>query len=153
MEVILKQDIPSLGYKNDLITVKDGYARNYLIPKGLAIFATETNKKVLNEVKKQKAHKEEKVLNEAQKMAKALESLNIKIAAKAGTSGKIFGSVNDVQIANAIKEQHKIDIDRKNIHVDGESIKELGEYIAKIILHKEVTVDLKFQVFAEESKI
>lgn len=153
MEVILKQDIPNLGYKNDLITVKDGYARNYLIPKGLAVFATETNKKVLSEVKKQKAHKEEKVLNEAQELAKALEALNIKIAAKAGTSGKIFGSVNDVQIANAIKEQHNIEIDRKHIQVDGESIKELGEYIAKIRLHKEVAVELKFEVYAEESKI
>lgn len=153
MEVILKQDIPNLGYKNDLITVKDGYARNYLIPKGLAIFATETNKKVLSEVKKQKAHKEEKVLNEAQELAKALEAMDIKIGAKAGTSGKIFGSVNDVQIANAIKEQHNIEIDRKQIQVDGESIKELGEYVAKINLHKEVAVELKFEVYAEESKI
>lgn len=153
MEVILKQDIPSLGYKNDLITVKDGYARNYLIPKGLAINATETNKKVLAEVKKQKAHKEEKILNEAQQLAKGLEALKIKIAAKAGTSGKIFGSVNELQIANAIKEQHSFDIDRKYIQVDGDSIKELGEYTAKIRLHKEVLVELKFEVFAEESKI
>ena len=149
MEVILKQDIPKLGYKNDLITVKSGYGRNYLIPKGLAILATETNKKVLTEVKKQKAHKEEKILNEAETLAKALKSISIKIAAKAGTSGKIFGSVNDVQIVNAIKEQHNFDIDRKNIQVDGESIKELGEYIAKIKLHKDVTVELKFEVFAE----
>ena len=149
MEVILKQDIPKLGYKNDLITVKSGYGRNYLIPKGLAILATETNKKVLTEVKKQKAHKEEKILNEAETLAKALKSISIKIAAKAGTSGKIFGSVNDVQIVNAIKEQHNFEIDRKNIQVDGESIKELGEYIAKIRLHKDVTVELKFEVFAE----
>ncbi|MCD4725949.1 MAG: 50S ribosomal protein L9 [Bacteroidales bacterium] len=149
MEVILKQDIPKLGYKNDLITVKSGYGRNYLIPKGLAILATETNKKVLAEVKKQKAHKEEKILNEAETLAKALKSISIKIAAKAGTSGKIFGSVNDVQIVNAIKEQHNFEIDRKNIQVDGESIKELGEYIAKIRLHKDVTVELKFEVFAE----
>ena len=149
MEVILKQDIPKLGYKNDLITVKSGYGRNYLIPKGLAILATETNKKVLAEVKKQKAHKEEKILNEAETLAKALKSISIKIAAKAGTSGKIFGSVNDIQIVNAIKEQHNFDIDRKNIQVDGESIKELGEYIAKIRLHKDVTVELKFEVFAE----
>ncbi len=149
MEVILKQDIPKLGYKNDLITVKSGYGRNYLIPKGLAILATETNKKVLTEVKKQKAHKEEKILNEAETLAKALKNISIKIAAKAGTSGKIFGSVNDVQIVNAIKEQHNFEIDRKNIQVDGESIKELGEYIAKIRLHKDVTVELKFEVFAE----
>ncbi|HSG67168.1 MAG TPA: 50S ribosomal protein L9 [Bacteroidales bacterium] len=150
MEVILTQDVPKLGYKNDLIIVKDGYARNYLIPKGLATIATETNKKVLAEVKKQKAHKEEKILKEAEQLAKGLEALKVKIAAKAGTSGKIFGSVNDVQIANALKEQHHFDIDRKNIHVDGDSIKELGEYTAKIRLHKEVLVELKFEVFAEE---
>lgn len=153
MEVILKQDIPSLGYKNDLITVKDGYARNYLIPKGLAMIATETNKKVLAEVIKQKAHKEEKILTEAQELAKALESMNIRIEAKAGTSGKIFGSVNDVQIVNAIKEQRNIELDRRKILLDGDSIKELGEYTAKINLHKEVTVELKFEVFAEENKI
>jgi len=150
MEVILKRDIHKLGYKNDLITVKDGYARNYLIPKGLAVNATETNKKVLAEVVKQKAHKEEKILNEAQALAKGLEALKIKIAAKAGTSGKIFGSVNDIQIANAIKEQHNFDIDRKDIQFDVESIKELGEYTAKIRLHKEVLVELKFEVYAEE---
>ncbi len=149
MEVILKQDVPGLGYKSDLITVKNGYARNYLIPKGLAVLATEPSKKVLAEDKKQKAHKEEKILKEAEELAKGLEALKIKIAAKAGTSGKIFGSVNEIQIANAIKEQHKFDIDRKDISVDGESIKELGEYIAKIRLHKDVVVDLKFEVYAE----
>ena len=149
MEVILREDIPGIGYKNDLVTVKNGYARNYLIPKGLAVLATETAKKVLAEDKKQKAHKEEKVLKEAEELGKALEALKVKIAAKAGTSGKIFGSVNDVQIANAIKEQHNFDIERKDISVDGESIKELGEYTAKIRLHKEVTAELKFEVFAE----
>lgn len=150
MEVILKEDIPSLGYKNDLITVKNGYARNYLIPKGLAVLATEASKKVLAEDKKQKAHKEEKILKEAEELGKALGALKIKIAAKAGTSGKIFGSVNDIQIANAIKELN-FDIDRKDIIVDGDSIKELGEHTAKIKLHKDVTVDLKFEVFAEEN--
>lgn len=150
MEVILKQDIHGLGYKNDLITVKDGYARNYLIPKGFAMIATETNKKVLAEVVKQKAHKEEKILTEAQELAKGLEALKVKIAAKAGTSGKIFGSVNDIQIANALKEKHNFEIDRKDIQVDGDAIKELGEYVAKIRLHKEVLVELKFEVFGEE---
>ena len=149
MEVILREDIPGIGYKNDLVTVKNGYARNYLIPKGLAVLATETAKKVLAEDKKQKAHKEEKVLKEAEELGKALEALKVKIAAKAGTSGKIFGSVNDVQIANAIKEQHNFDIERKDISVDGESIKELGEYTAKIRLHKEVTAEVKFEVYAE----
>ena len=149
MEVILKEDIPGVGYKNDLVSVKNGYARNYLIPKGLAVLATESAKKVHAEDKKQKAHKEEKILKEAEELGKALEALKIKIAAKAGTSGKIFGSVNDVQLSNAIKEQHSFDIDRKNISVDGDSIKELGEYTAKIKLHKEVTVELKFEVYAE----
>jgi large subunit ribosomal protein L9 len=149
MEVILKEDIPGVGYKNDLVSVKNGYARNYLIPKGLAVLATESAKKVHAEDKKQKAHKEEKVLKEAEELGKALEALKIKIAAKAGTSGKIFGSVNDVQLSNALKEQHSFDIDRKNIAVDGDSIKELGEYTAKIKLHKEVTVELKFEVYAE----
>mgnify|MGYP003574811568 FL=1 len=149
MEVILREDIPGIGYKNDLVTVKNGYARNYLIPKGLAVLATETAKKVLAEDKKQKAHKEEKVLKEAEELGKALEALKVKIAAKAGTSGKIFGSVNDVQLANAIKEQHNFDIDRKDISVDGDAIKELGEYTAKIRLHKEVIAEVKFEVFAE----
>ena len=149
MEVILREDIPGIGYKNDLVTVKNGYARNYLIPKGMAVLATETAKKVLAEDKKQKAHKEEKVLKEAEDLGKALEALKVKIAAKAGTSGKIFGSVNDVQLANAIKEQHNFDIDRKDISVDGDSIKELGEYTAKIRLHKEVVAEVKFEVFAE----
>ncbi len=150
MEVILKQDIPKLGYKNDLITVKDGYGRNYLIPKGLAIMASETAKKVLAEDKRQKAHKEEKILKEAEDLGKALGAISVKIAAKAGTSGKIFGSVNDIQIANAIKEQHNFDVDRKDILLDGDSIKELGEYTAKIRLHKDVTVEIKFEVFGEE---
>ena len=149
MEVILREDIPGIGYKNDLVTVKNGYARNYLIPKGMAVLATETAKKVLAEDKKQKAHKEEKVLKEAEELGKALEALKVKIAAKAGTSGKIFGSVNDVQLANAIKEQHNFDVDRKDISVDGDSIKELGEYTAKIRLHKEVIAEVKFEVYAE----
>ena len=149
MEVILKQDIPNLGYKNDLIKVKSGYARNYLIPKGLAILATDTNKKILAEVVKQKSFKEEKIKKEAEEVAKALEGLELKIGAKSGTSGKIFGSVNALQIANTIKENHNMDIDRKMILVDGDSITELGQYTAKIKLHKEVEVDLKFEVIAE----
>jgi large subunit ribosomal protein L9 len=149
MEVILKQDIPNVGYKDDIVTVKNGYGRNYLIPQGLAILATGTNKKVVAENKKQKAYKENKVVNEAQTIAKALEIINLKIGAKAGTSGKIFGSVNAIQIAHALKEQFNFDIDRKNIEVDGESIKELGNYKAKIKLHKEVHVEIDFEVFAE----
>ena len=149
MEVILKQDIPNLGYKDDIITVKNGYGRNYLIPKGLAILASESNKKVVAENKKQKAYKEDKVRNEAAKVAKSLENITLKIGAKAGTSGKIFGSVNAIQISQALKDQFNFDIDRKHIEVDGESIKDLGNYKARIKLHKEVAVEIEFEVFAE----
>jgi large subunit ribosomal protein L9 len=149
MEVILKQDIPNIGYKDDIVTVKNGYGRNYLIPQGFAILATATNKKVVAENKKQKSYKDDKVRNEALTIAKALETINLKIGAKSGTSGKIFGSVNAIQIANALKEQFNFDFDRKSIEVDGDSIKELGSYKAKIKLHKEVVVEIDFEVFAE----
>lgn len=149
MEVILKQDVHNLGYKNDVVKVKEGYARNFLIPKGLAIVATGTSRKVLAETMKQRAFKEEKIKKEAQKIAETLSTITLKIGAKAGTSGKIFGSVNALQIADAIQKQFKFDIDRKKIIVDGESIKELGTYTAKVNLHKEVKLDVKFEVVAE----
>ena len=149
MEVILKQDIANLGYKDDIVTVKNGYGRNYLIPQGFAILATGTNKKVVAENKKQKSYKEEKIRNEAMTIAKTLETLTLKIGAKAGTSGKIFGSVNAIQIAHALKEQFNFDFDRKNIEVDGDSIKELGSYKAKVKLHKEISAEVSFEVFAE----
>ncbi|HPE44084.1 MAG TPA: 50S ribosomal protein L9 [Bacteroidales bacterium] len=149
MEVILKQDIANLGYTHDIVNVKDGYARNYLIPNKMAIIANETNRKVLEELKRQQAFKEEKVKNEALEIAKAIEGLALRIAVKAGTSGKIFGSVNSVMIANAIKEAKNIEIDRKRIHLNEDAIKELGNYTAKIKLHKEVQLDLDFEVYAE----
>lgn len=149
MEVILKQDIQNLGYANDVVNVKAGYARNYLIPKGLAITANETNKKVLEENLRQKSFKEEKIRKEAETLAKALEGITVKIGAKAAETGKIFGSVNNIQIADAIQQQFKYDIDRKKIIVDGESIKELGTYSAEIRLHKDVKVQISFEVFAE----
>ncbi len=149
MEVIEKEDINKLGYANDLVKVKSGYARNYLIPKGLAIAATESNKKVLAENQRQRAFKEDKIRKEAETLAKALEGITVKIGAKAADTGKIFGSVNNIQIAEAIKEQFKYDIDRKKIVVDGEHIKELGTYTAEIRLHKEVKLPISFEVFAE----
>lgn len=149
MEIILKQDIPNVGYKNDIVKVKDGYARNYLIPKGMAEIATESKKKISEEIKRQKAFKEEKIKKEAETMAKALENLELRIGAKAGTSGKIYGSVNALQIASAIKDQKNIEIDRKMIEVDGDSIKEVGTYKAIINLHKEVSVEVAFKVEAE----
>jgi large subunit ribosomal protein L9 len=149
MEIILKRDIPNLGYISDLVTVKDGYARNFLIPQGYAVMASSSNKKINAENLKQKSFKEDKVKIEATTLAKALESITVRIGAKAAESGKIYGSVNALQIAEAIKEQFNYDVDRKKIHVDGESIKELGEYKAKIILHKEIQATINFEVFAE----
>lgn len=149
MEIILKKDIPNLGHSDDLVTVKSGYARNYLIPKGYAIVANETNKKIQAENQRQKAFKQEKLKKESETLAKALEGITVKIGAKAATTGKIFGSVNALQIANAIKEQFNYDIDRKKIEVDGESIKEVGNYTANVKLHKEVTITINFEVFAE----
>ena len=149
MDIILKQDIANLGYKNDIVTVKPGYGRNYLIPNGMAILATERNRKILAEEMRQQAHKEEKIKNEAMDKAKALEGLKLRIPAKAAATGKIFGSVNNIMIANAIKEATNIDVDRKQITLDNEAIKEVGEYKAKLRLHKEVQVDVDFEVFAE----
>jgi large subunit ribosomal protein L9 len=149
MKIILKQDIAKLGFENDVIEVKNGYARNYLIPKGYAIQATEQNVKILNEVLKQKAHKAEKIKNDAEAIAAQLEGVSLKIGAKVGTSGKIFGSVNAMQIADALKDQAGIDIDRKKIVVDGESIKEVGEYTATVNLHREVKAEIKFEVVGE----
>ncbi len=149
MEVILKQDIEKLGFTNDIVRVKDGYARNYLIPKGLAIIANDTNRKILAEVLRQQEFKAERIKNEALTIAKALEGLSLRIPAKAGTSGKIFGSVNTVQIANAIKEARNIEVDRKKIYLDEDAIKELGNYQARVKLHKEVQFEIDFEVFAE----
>ncbi len=149
MEVILKQDIPNLGYTNDRVTVKPGYARNYLVPKGLAIIATDTNRKILAETLKQKAFKEDKIRTEAEKLARKLDHVMLRIGAKAAETGKIFGSVNAIQVAQALKDQYNFEIDRKKIHVDQEHIKELGTYKAKVILHKEIQVEITFEVFAE----
>jgi large subunit ribosomal protein L9 len=149
MEVILKQDIEKLGFMHDTITVKDGYARNYLIPRGMAVIANPTNRKVVAEIQRQQSFKEEKVKTQAETIAGGLKDMKLRIPAKAGTSGKIFGSVNAVQIANAIKEDRNIEIDRKKIVMNADAIKELGTYKAKIRLHKEVVVELEFEVFAE----
>ena len=149
MEIILKQDIPTLGYTNDVVKVKAGYARNFLIAKGLAIPATETNLKILSENLKQKAFKEDKVRKEAETLAKALGGITVKIGAKAADTGKIYGSVNNIQTAEAIKKQYNYDVDRKKIFVDGEHIKELGTYTADVHLHKEIKVCINFEVFPE----
>ena len=149
MELILKQDIPNLGFATDIVKVKDGYGRNYLIPKGLAILATESSRKVNAETLKQKSFKEDKVRNEAEALATLLETVTVKIGAKVATTGKIFGSVNALQISEALKDQFNYDVDRKKIHLDGDSVKEVGEYKAKVMLHKGVSIMINFEVFAE----
>ena len=148
MEIILKQDIPNLGYKDDIITVKDGYARNYLIPKGFATNVTPSVKKAHLEILKQKSHKEEKIRNEASELAEKLKDLKLTIGAKTSSKGKIFGSVNTIQLSEALKEKG-FEIDRKNISFKEELIKEVGKYIAIIKLHKEVQAEVPFEILAE----
>ena len=149
MDIILKQDINNLGYKDDIVTVKPGYARNFLIPQGYAILATERNRKILAEELRQRAHKEEKIKNEALEKAKVLEGLKLQIPAKAAATGKIFGSVNNVQVADALKEQYSYDIDRKKIVVDGDRVKEVGSYPITINIHKDIKAEITLEVFAE----
>ena len=148
MEIILKEDIQNLGHKNEIVTVKNGYARNYLIPKGLAVNATPSAKKMHEENIRQRAHKEEKIKNEAQATAKKLEKVSLSIGAKTSSTGKIFGSVNTIQLAEALKEKG-YEIDRKNISIPEDQIKEVGKYTANIKLHKEVSVDIEFEIVAE----
>lgn len=148
MEIILKEDIHNLGYKDDIVTVKDGYARNYLIPQGMAINATVSNKKQHTEILKQRAHKEEQIKNEAAELAEKLKDVSLSIGAKTSSKGKIFGSVNTIQIAEALKEKG-FDIDRKKITFKEDVIKEIGSYQAKIRLHKEVHVEIPFEIVAE----
>jgi large subunit ribosomal protein L9 len=148
MEIILKQDVKNLGYKDELVKVKPGYARNFLIPRGLATAADASKKKALTELLKQRAHKEEKLKKDAQAIAETLQSKAVKVTAKVGDSGKIFGSVNALQLAEALAKQG-VTVDRKNITMNEESIKTLGTYDASLRLHKEVIVKLQFEVVAE----
>lgn len=148
MEVILKTDIKGLGYKNDTVNVKPGYGRNYLIPQGFAIIASESNKKLIGENIKQAAHKAEKIKADAEAIAEAIGDAVLEIKAKAGDSGKIFGAVTTLQISDALKEAKGVEVDRKKISFKSE-VKRVGEYEAEIDLHKEVKKDVKFNVVAE----
>jgi large subunit ribosomal protein L9 len=148
MEIILIEDVERLGSKDDIVNVKDGFARNFLIPKKKAIAATESAKKILAENIKQRAHKEAKLKEEAQKIADQLVNKKISIGAKTSTSGKIFGSVNTIQLAEAINKKG-FEIDRKQITIPEDSIKEVGTHKAIIKLHKEVKVEIEFEVVAE----
>lgn len=147
MELILKQDIKNLGEKDDVVNVKPGYGRNFLIPKGYATLATESAKKVLAENLKQAAFKQDKIKKDADAIAARLEGVKLSIGAKAGESGKIFGSVNTIQIADALKKEG-FDVDRRRITFDTEP-KFVGEYTANLNLHKEVKVKVPFEVIAE----
>ncbi len=148
MEVILKKNVDNLGYANDLVTVKPGYGRNFLIPQGYAILATASAKKAHEEVLRQKSHKESKILAEAEELGKKLEATEIKIITKAGEKGKIFGSVNTVQLSEALKAEG-LDIDRKSIKIKDEPIKEVGTYEATANLHKDVKTTFSFEVIGE----
>ena len=147
MELILKQDIKNLGEKDDVVNVKPGFGRNYLIPKGYATLATESAKKVLAENLKQAAFKQDKIKKDADAIAARLEGVKLSIGAKAGESGKIFGSVNTIQIADALKKEG-FDVDRRRITFDTEP-KFVGEYTANLNLQKEVKVKVPFEVIAE----
>jgi large subunit ribosomal protein L9 len=148
MEVILKTDIKGLGYKNDIISVKPGYGRNYLIPQGFALIASASNKKHAAETAKQMAHKAEKLQSDAQAIADTIGDSVLEIKAKAGDSGRIFGAVTTLQISDALKATCDVDVDRKKISFKGE-VKNVGEYEAEIDLHKLVKKDVKFMVVAE----
>lgn len=148
MEIILIQDVNKLGQKDDIVNVKDGYGRNYLIPKGFAVAATTSAKKMHAENLRQRAHKEEKIKIAAQEIATKLEGVKITVGAKTSTSGKIFGSVNTIQIAESLQEKG-FDIDRKNITLPLDQIKEVGNYKAVIKLHREVKVELDFEIKGE----
>ncbi len=147
MRVILKEDILNLGYKDDVVVVKDGYGRNFLIPQGKAIIASESALKMLAENQKQRAHKLAKIKADAEELAAKLEGVSLTIGAKASTNGKIFGSVNNIQIAESL-EKAGYPVDRKVIYIK-EAVKEVGSYTATLKLHREVSVEIPFEVVAE----
>jgi len=149
LEVILKKEVQNLGSKDEIVKVRPGYARNFLVPQGIAVMATESNRKVHAENLRQRAHKEAKILEDAKALAEKIAAQVIKIGAKAGENGKIFGSVNTVMLADAY-EKAGIPVDRRQIALIGDdTIKQLGNYKANIKLHKEVSVEVEFEVIGE----
>lgn len=148
MEVILKKDVENLGFKDDIVAVKNGYGRNFLIPQGHAVLATSSAKKVLAENLKQQAFKEAKVVEEATKLAEAIKGLEIKITAKVGEGTKLFGSVSNIDVAEAISKAG-IEIDKKFIKVTGGLVKRTGKYNAAARLHRTVIADFTFDIIAE----
>ncbi|MFN4910007.1 MAG: 50S ribosomal protein L9 [Flavobacteriales bacterium] len=148
MEVILLKNVDKLGYANEVVTVKPGYGRNFLIPQGYAILATASAKKAHEEVMRQKSHKETKLLAEAQELAAKLAEVNVTISTKAGENGKIYGSINTIQLSDALKAAG-FDIDRKSLKIKDEPIREVGTYEAEANLYKGVKQAVKFAVVAE----
>ncbi len=148
MELILKKNVDKLGYKDDIVEVKPGYALNFLIPQGYGIIANPSAKKAHQEVLRQRSHKEEKIKEEAQEIANKIDGITIKIGAKVGENGRIFGSVNTVQLSEALKAKD-IDVDRKSLKIKDEPIKEVGTYSAVANLHKDVSAEFQFEVTGE----
>ncbi|CAA0191319.1 50S ribosomal subunit protein L9 [Tenacibaculum maritimum] len=149
MELILRQDVENLGFKDDVVTVKNGYGRNFLIPQGYAVLATSSAKKVLAENLKQRAFKEAKLVEDATKVAEAVKGYEIKISSKVGSGDKLFGSVNNIDVAQALAKEGT-EVDKKFIKVTGGTVKRLGKYNAAIRLHRTVVVDIVFEVVAEK---
>ena len=149
MEIILKQDVANLGYKDEIVKVKNGYANNYLLPKGMAIIATPVNKKIHAENLRQRAHKEEALRKNAETQQAALNGKTVKIIVKVGENGQLFGGISNIMVAEALKEQHNYDVDRKHIVLDGEKIKTVGEYAAMVNIYRDIKAELKIEVVAE----
>lgn len=147
MEIILKEDVTGLGYKDDVVVVKNGYGRNFLIPQGKAIIATESAKKVLAENLKQRAHKLAQMKKDAEALAESMKHVSLTVGAKVSTTGKIFGSVGPIQIAEALAKAG-FEVDRKTIVIK-DAVKEIGNYVAVAKLHREVSVEIPFEVVAE----
>ena len=148
MEIILLQNIDKVGGKYEVVTVKNGFARNYLIPQGQALIANDTNMRRLEDYRRRQDAKEAKMVGEYETIAATLKTKVLRVGAKAGTSGKIFGSVTNIQLANAIQDQFNIEIDRKKIELP-DDVKMLGTYTAKLNLHKSIDSSVEFEVFAE----
>ena len=149
MEIILLQDVANLGYKDDIVNVKNGYANNYLLPNGLAIIATPINRKIHAENIRQRAFKEEKLRKDAETLKAAVNEKVVRLVAKVGENGHLFGSITSDQIAEALKEQHNYDIDRKKIVVDGSKLKEVGTFPAQINIYKEIKAQINVEIVAE----
>ncbi len=152
MEIILKKDVENLGLKDDIVEVKNGYARNYLIPQGFAVLATPSAKKVHAETLKQRAHREAKLIEDAKAKAEELQQVNIKLIVKSADGVKLFGSVNNSHIQEELAKQG-FEIDKGRISIDGRNIKRVGNYVAHIRLHREVTTDVPFTIEADPDSI